>query len=132
MTEQLTDTEHVEHAVAEHDFDGSRPDDAQMLNRLDTLREDRRAGEEELDLGGGRDPLHVGYRERVERRMRAQEVDHIGERRWRSRQLRVTWFVGHWRDRTRRRRWATRVSWRSWPLVTSRHDPARTVESSHR
>ncbi len=55
VPEQLPGRQQVEHAVFEHDLDGAGADHAQVLDRLRALREDDRAGEEELDLGARRE-----------------------------------------------------------------------------
>ncbi len=50
LTERHAGPEQGEHAVLRHELDGAGADDAQVLDRFCALREDGRAGEEELDL----------------------------------------------------------------------------------
>jgi hypothetical protein len=59
VSEQLTYSELVEHAVVVDDLDSAAAHDAQVTDRLSALREDRRTGGMALGLGGRRHALEV-------------------------------------------------------------------------
>ena len=80
MAEQLAGAQQVEHDPVVNQLDRPTAHDADVVDRLAALREDRRAGAVELDLRRAGDLLDVLGREHVERGVVAQEVRDVGER----------------------------------------------------
>ncbi len=77
VAEQLARSEQVEHPPVVHDLDGTRAHGPDVLDGPDPLLEDLRPGRVELDLRGVRHALQITGLERVERRVRREEVGDV-------------------------------------------------------
>ncbi|MBV9414580.1 MAG: hypothetical protein JO363_06340 [Solirubrobacterales bacterium] len=81
MTERGADTEEVEQPSVVGEVDRPAVDDAQERDRATVLGQDRRAGEEELDLGVRRNLAELLWRQRVEGCPRGEEARDLAQRR---------------------------------------------------
>ncbi len=117
LAEQLAFAQQVQHMPVVHDLDRATAHDAKVRDRLGSLGKDRRAGRMGLDLRGGGHPLDSVDRQRVERRMLAQEARDLRRRSCR---------VAHGRPRVHPRRRSLAVAGAA-PAPLKRPLAARSV-----
>jgi hypothetical protein len=81
VTERVPHSEQIEQTPVVDDVDSARVDDAQERDRTAVLGQDRRAGQEELDLGLRGDLAQLLGAQRIERSPCGQEARNLAQRR---------------------------------------------------